>query len=211
MLIDEILARSTASYRDCGSYSDTGHVLRVLHGQIPAFFEVAFRTAFVRGTGICFEAREQVRLASVTAHVSMSTRVAVWGEEHALQSWTSKSGRVKRGRISADAALAALHGRPSRVISLLCPGGTCDTVVDVGENPVHIADEQRDERTCLHTLSISRHGRTLAWIDRETYLLRGVREEATAASGLRIETDVRWVPLLDTVIPPSDLHFEPPK
>ncbi len=213
-----ILMKVKKAYQSCRSYRDRGEVRTRGFVEGGSFASsVRFATAFVRPGSFRFE-------FTATGFGEREERwVMVWDGQQVLALTPAAEVRVSPTLAEAlDSAFAITAGASRRVPGMLLPRVVGSGVLLV--SPERIEDELEGGRWCYKVRGQSRatpyerssgsvtvrveEERVTLWIDRESWLLRKVEEEAKLST-YRSVTTTTYAPELDVDIPPEELTLPP--
>jgi outer membrane lipoprotein-sorting protein len=198
----QLLDRMSKAYADCKTYRDSG-VVTTLFVQDTGnrTVEKPFKTAFVRPDQFRFEYKEEIR------------RYIIWSKRKELQTWWDvKPGIEKPGSLllAVAGATGVSSGSAARIPAMLMPDrlGGWGGVYISGAKRIEDGKLEKVECFCVEGKYF---GNTITlWVDKKSYLVRRVDEQAKFAN-FRTEQTTTYDPVVDGEITDKMLEFDPPK
>jgi RNA polymerase sigma factor (sigma-70 family) len=200
----QIVDRMTEAYADCKSYRDTGlvktlFVLNVGNHTV----EKPFTTAFVRPDRFRFEYKENVG--------GQETRFIIWSSAKEVQTWWDLQPGIEKGK-SLDLALggaAGVSGLASlNIPQLLLPDKLGWSRLALKEAK-RADDGKLDKVECFRVEGKFGGNPITVWIDKKSYLVRRIDEQATFDT-FRTEQTTTYDPTFGEKITDKMLAFDPP-
>ena len=209
----EILDRMVAAYASAKSYRDVGVVQTTWSGWRSHVNQRPFETAFVRGGGFRFEYADQGRRSILDMLMFHDERMVIWGDnQNAKTWWTVHDGQVEEGTLGlAIAGATGVSGGASHSVPrMLLPDAVEGACIDDIEAAMVAGIESVGGHPCFKLAGTRGDETVEMWIDRETFLIRRIRE-VDEIGGKQVEEITAYDPKLNVDLAADVFRFEPPK
>jgi hypothetical protein len=211
---ETILARMTAAYATCRTYSDKGVMVTTFRGPRTHESQRTFETRFARDVGFRFEYTEAQTRPALVNLLSSDHRMVIWTDGEVARCWWSIRDEAPR-ESSLDSALSTAvgvsGGLSARVPRKLFTGGRSGREFLGTMQQVEVPRESCDGHECWKLAGVSEKRETVFWIDCDSYLIRRVREAYPLRDDLTVEEITVYEPTVDAEIESARLTFVPPK
>jgi RNA polymerase sigma factor (sigma-70 family) len=200
----QIVDRMAKAYADCKTYRDSG-LVKTLFVEIGGnrTVEKPFTTAFVRPDRFRFEYKENVG--------GQETRFIIWSSAKEVQTWWDIQPGIEKGK-SLDLALggaAGVSGLASlNIPQLLLPDKLGRSRLALKEAK-RADDGKLDKVECFRVEGKFGGNPITVWIDKKSYLVRRIDEQATFDT-FRTEQTTTYDPTIGEKITDKMLAFDPP-
>ncbi len=201
---EQIVERMAKAYKDCKSYRDTG-IVKTLFVEAGGnrTVEKPFTTAFVRPDRFRFEYKETIG--------DQKMRFIIWSNGKEVQTWWDVKPGIDKPK-SLDLALGGAAGVSDysslNIPQLLMPDKMGWRRLALTE-PKRTKDGKLDKVECFRVEGKYGRNPITLWIDKRTYLVRRIDEQAKF-DNFRTEQTTTYDPTIDKKITDKTLDFDPP-
>ena len=197
----QVLQQMSKTYANCKTYRDSGVVTTLFVQETGnRTVEKPFNTAFVRPDQFRFEYKDD------------TSRYIIWSKGKDVQTWWDIQPGVQRPeslQLAVGGATGVSSGSAAQIPGMLMPDKL------KGWGGVHISDAKRiedgklDKGECFRLVGNYVDNPITLWIDKQSYLVRRIDEQATFDT-FRTEQTTTYEPVIDGEITDKMLEFDPP-
>jgi len=216
MTAEQILARMAEVYAGCKSYRDTGTVKSTaVKDTFNRSIDGTFTTAFIRPDRFRFEFKGTMGTRLPSGEVrSVEMHYIAWRKGQEISTWYNRRPGIEKAESlsMAIAAVAGISGGSATInAEMLLPEELKGSVLLTDMTEVtRIGDAVVNEVDCYCITGKWVDRATTIWIDRKTFLVRGIIWKADAGDGMTIESTTSWEPAIGKEISEDELDFKAP-